>query len=251
MDVALVRTGDNGEGRVARKSLDVLCAYCGGKGALTRDHVPPRAIFPDDPAHRVNLITVPACQRCHGKFSSDDQYVHLWIAGHALTNQNPIASKLHPRADRGASHVKRARMGRKIRRSLRLIRSRTASGLYADLQPMLMLDLVAVQRFGVRLIRGLHFHRFEQPVAAHLDVVCGPLEDLASRTQLYSQRLKPMVQSLEGEPLHDVGQGVFKFRFRHSERVEVTTWLMSFYDSIEFLGQIRPKESVPRIQLLP
>jgi hypothetical protein len=227
------------------------CAYCRSIAPVTRDHVPPRAIFPDDPAHRMNLITVPSCQRCHSKFSGDDQYVHLWIAGHALTNQNPIAAKLHPRADRGAKHVKRSRMGRTIRRSLRLIPTRTAAGLYVGLRPALLLDLVAVQRFGVRLVRGLYFHHFGEQVATHLDVVCGPLEDLASRTERYAERLKLTVDPLEAEPVRDIGPGVFKYRFRHSERMETTTWLMSFYDSIEFLGQIRPRDSIPRIRLLP
>ena len=48
-----------------------LCYICGKAGADSRDHVPPRGIFPKLP--RGNLITVPAHKACNEAFSEDDE----------------------------------------------------------------------------------------------------------------------------------------------------------------------------------
>jgi 5-methylcytosine-specific restriction endonuclease McrA len=49
------------------------CAYCGDVGIITRDHVPPKGIFPKP--RPANLITVPACSKCHSQQTSrDDEY---------------------------------------------------------------------------------------------------------------------------------------------------------------------------------
>ena len=48
-----------------------LCYLCGKAGADSRDHVPPRGIFPKLP--RGNLITVPAHEACNKAFSEDDE----------------------------------------------------------------------------------------------------------------------------------------------------------------------------------
>jgi hypothetical protein len=54
-----------------------LCTYCDSP-ATTRDHVPPKAVFPKKPRPQ-NLITVPSCEDCNTKFGEDDELFSLFI----------------------------------------------------------------------------------------------------------------------------------------------------------------------------
>ena len=50
------------------------CYLCGGE-ATTRDHIPPKGLFPAP--RTANLITVPACSTCNQRASLDDGYLRL------------------------------------------------------------------------------------------------------------------------------------------------------------------------------
>src|SRR5713226_1536877 len=45
---------------------------------LTRDHIPPKNLFPDPKPS--NLITVSCCATCNSKFSKDDELVRIWAS---------------------------------------------------------------------------------------------------------------------------------------------------------------------------
>jgi 5-methylcytosine-specific restriction endonuclease McrA len=49
---------------VARRKTGPCC-YCGKVGPLTDDHVPPRALFPEEFRQGANLATVPSCESCN------------------------------------------------------------------------------------------------------------------------------------------------------------------------------------------
>ena len=67
-----------------------LCALCGVNQASTRDHVPPKAIFPKP---RPPLITVPACFECNNSASDLDDLFKVYLSMHAAEN-NEIARQL-------------------------------------------------------------------------------------------------------------------------------------------------------------
>ena len=54
------------------------CPCCGRHARLTRDHIPPRALFRRRPQHQ--LLTVMCCSACNGAASLDDQYFGLNLA---------------------------------------------------------------------------------------------------------------------------------------------------------------------------
>ena len=49
------------------------CSFCGKQGVITKDHIPPKCLFPQPLPN--NLITVKACPSCNGGSSNDDQYL--------------------------------------------------------------------------------------------------------------------------------------------------------------------------------
>ncbi|WP_349735778.1 hypothetical protein [Pseudomonas jessenii] len=60
------------------------CYHC-GEAAKTREHAPPKCLFPADADkdYRVNLITVPSCDLHNSVKSGDDQYMMIYFAAGA------------------------------------------------------------------------------------------------------------------------------------------------------------------------
>jgi len=54
------------------------CYLCGSDKNLTRDHIPPRNLFPEP--RPSNLITVKCCAKCNNDFSKDDELFRVWVA---------------------------------------------------------------------------------------------------------------------------------------------------------------------------
>lgn len=203
--------------------------------------MPPRALFPDDPRHRTGLITVPACRQCNRRFSKDDQYFTLAISAHLLTGENPVAATLHPRAKRGHVHAAERPLGRKIARELRLAELRSPEGAFAGYSPVWQYDASILHRVGERILRGLHFHHFGERVRKGSLVMCRPLLDIPMRTDSYDALVRPLRDALRTQPIRNIGPGVFKYRFGvAADNSEHSVWLMTFYEAVEFVGQIEP-----------
>lgn len=77
----------------------IECVFCGAT-AKTRDHVPPKCIFPDD--RRINLRTVPACEICNSKTKKDDEYFRMVLAT-AANDSNAAGSVLKKKIFPGAT----------------------------------------------------------------------------------------------------------------------------------------------------
>ena len=55
------------------------CVYCGGV-ADTSDHTPPRSLLPRELPKDVQVMTVPACQRCNGGYSTEETLTAAVVA---------------------------------------------------------------------------------------------------------------------------------------------------------------------------
>lgn len=77
---------------MASKQLD-YCYWC-GKPATSREHVPPKCLFPEDrdirkitnKTYRSNLITVPSCDEHNMEKSRDDEYLMVCLASRVGNN---------------------------------------------------------------------------------------------------------------------------------------------------------------------
>jgi hypothetical protein len=73
-----------------RKKSKRICYLCGVEGATTKDHIPPRGIFPKEP--KGQLITVNAHKHCNEKFQQDDElFRNVIIAASNRTNEGKKA----------------------------------------------------------------------------------------------------------------------------------------------------------------
>src|SRR5688500_18167485 len=60
------------------------CYLCGATENLTRDHIPPKGLFPKP--RPSNLYTVPCCYSCNNGAAKEDEY--LRVAASSLINAN-------------------------------------------------------------------------------------------------------------------------------------------------------------------
>ena len=80
-----------------------ICYLCRKRTGTTRDHVPPKNLFPRP--RPSNLITVPCCEKCNNRFSKHEEYFRLFAsccinrssAGHAIWQRQVVGSTLSKR----------------------------------------------------------------------------------------------------------------------------------------------------------
>ena len=76
-----------------KKRKKGICAFCGIEGEITDDHVPPKNLFEGFPDNE--LIKVPACKKCNGGSSKDDEYFRAFLIPQDEIASNSQAQKLN------------------------------------------------------------------------------------------------------------------------------------------------------------
>jgi hypothetical protein len=68
-----------------KKKLTKKCYLCEKEGACSRDHVPPKGIFPKEIRRIIkkNLLTVPAHSTCNNSYKQDDELFRNFIIAHS------------------------------------------------------------------------------------------------------------------------------------------------------------------------
>ena len=69
-----------------------LCIYCQSREADSRDHVPPKGIFPKP--RPSDLVSVPACQECNGGFAQLDEEFAFWLSNY-VGPRSAITARLY------------------------------------------------------------------------------------------------------------------------------------------------------------
>ncbi len=129
-----------------------LCAICGEYEATTRDHVPPKAIFPKP---RPDLITIPACQICNNGTSDLDDLFKVYLSMQAA-EKSEIANRLF-----SEKTIRTLEVNKKLLRSLKEdskeIKVVRKDGTFSSKIGVLW-NSEAHDKVIERTIRGLYFH---------------------------------------------------------------------------------------------
>lgn len=152
-----------------------LCPLCGGGPIrLGRDHLPPKAFFPDDSRPR-NYITIFACDTCNHGRELDDEWVRNWIALQVWEGDE--GRKVSEKVKRAFSYQPSVLDDHK-RRVVPV--SVESLGLGNTRLPGITAERERIERWFKEIVRGLHFHHFgASPARDAVDLeltVLGPLE---------------------------------------------------------------------------
>ena len=178
------------------------CVYCGSTDDPTRDHVPPRAVFPKP--RPTNLVTVPACRACNSSAAADDEY---FAAVLRLAARAPVPDPAPP----------------------------LPLGFGRALGPGV--DLPRVHRVVARVVRGLYFRETGRrfPRTEPLDVHCNA-SLVGCPPGLLAHLRAEILGPLLTWPAKRVGDRVFEYRSWHSpDRPFGSAWQLTFFAAVPFV----------------
>lgn len=223
------------------KSMIKQCAYCGHVGMVTRDHVPPKGIFPKP--RPANLITVPACRDCHSQQTSrDDEYFRNTLNVREDLSKHPEVLKVQPIVLRSFSKPNKAGMLGEFVKSIRLIEQVTPAGIIIKNKLGFEADMVRIRRVVQRIVIGLFYHHRQHRIPVGYDALIFNEESLQTWPADYLNEVnKTILQPLLATKAEVRGNGVFSYRFAfHPPDPDTIFWILDFYERARFLGQTVP-----------
>lgn len=212
------------------------CAYC-GEPATTRDHVPPRGLFPK-PAPS-DLITVPSCQSCNNPASLDDELFRLALVFREELEDHPEAAEVARTAMRGLHRPERPGLRRAIISSLREFERLTPKGLYVGHGTAYSVPHSRLIAVSDRITRGLFYHHFGRPVPEEYSVT----SRLSSTLDPDDEGLALILDLIESTnpTMMSVGSNLFQYRFGCvPEDPSATFWVLIYFGKVSFLSITMP-----------
>ena len=236
------------EKKLSKKALRKLsrsCAYCGGPGAGSDDHVPPKNVY--GKPYPQGMIEVPACPACHVPCSPDDEYFRLKVCLSQTVGDDPTAKKNREVILKSLGRAEAAGLRRKVAEDTRWVAVPSPGGLYLGHALAMDVDLPRIFSVIERTARGLYWDRTRRPLPRGFNVKVVSDDTLKeSPRDVVEQLQQTILAPLMKEPERTVGGGVFKFRgYIVPDHEGVSVWLMTFYGRMSFFAMTGPAEPRP------
>jgi hypothetical protein len=207
--------------------------YCGTRGEVTDDHVPPRSFYGKIPPN--NLIKVPACERCNLGFGQLDDYARFVL----ITTENKESrtrKELIPTVRRYAEREQTRRQLAKFYESFETGLLRNDAGVFVERQ-MFEVEGAKMDAFAVRVIKAL-FYR-EKGYRLPTGYVVNPIHyrqipEIDVRGELNREFFVLIMEQLRESPLRYKWGDVFGYSWvQWPADVNATWWLVSLYDKAQ------------------
>lgn len=208
---------------------------------MTRDHVPGRGLFsaplPSD------LLTVPACKPCNGRYELEDEYFRLHVASRMESRSHPEAPQAGERAFRGLERPESAGFRQSVIDSivsLKQLDSPDDEGMAG----VFMVDYSRLERYCVRTITALLAHHWRVRLADEYEVAafCGDRPRFATKEgQAWWRRMLRVIGSAQR---HSSAREVLRYRYCPFLPDGISSiWELSFFSYTTFIGAVIPKGS--------
>lgn len=227
-----------------RRKVYGHCPYCGEYDKLTKDHVIPQCLFPDDEPLPVDFPKVNVCSSCNNVWKSEyDAYLRDLLVNDWTCAKKPIAQKIREKYYRSAAD-NRSIMARDLADRAQLAGIQEPSGLISGFVKILP---DAVERCNVimpLIVRGLH--QFYLQTILPNDIAFQVVRILKR------QEMEALTREMneKGGVYHNIGTGnVFQFAFwPREEDFYSEVWILNFYKSIRYVvfvaAQVPEKNSL-------
>jgi len=203
-----------------------LCCLCGLRPATTKDHIPPKCIFP--PPRPVDIITVPACKECNESTSAVDEEFRVFVS--------MFAGKRTAEAERLWENQTLSTV-KKNRRLLDKAKSACQPGYITSKNGIILgeADFViwddSPNQVIDKMIRGLYFYHFDEILADRANITVGQVKLTIAK-----------VKCVKSLPCNSVGDGQFFYRYaRANDNPLSSVWLLIFHKSLVIMGHTNSK----------
>lgn len=135
------------------------CLYCDKNEATTKDHVPPKGLFPDPKPS--DLLTVPACLECNQGYMQDDEYFQISMSAQAAYREPNATTiwreKVVPGLNRDPLIVRpnRRPLRTKILKGMVRASITTPAGIKTGEVLAIPFDIARTERVVKRIVQGL------------------------------------------------------------------------------------------------
>lgn len=210
------------------------CYLCGGV-ATTRDHIPPRGLFPAPRPH--NLVTVPACETCNRGSSLHDEYFRVTVATGSRDSPQSVAllhQRILPRMRQSPALIA------ELMKSMRWTAIRSEGGIYLGHAPAFPIDRPRIQGVTEKIVKGLYYHHNKRRLPS--DQIVAPY--------LYNPSIeKPFQEAIASLPLYNIGDGsVFSYRYCMGDGPSpLSYWFLMFYNDTRFFITQTSPASNPQV----
>jgi len=140
---------------VSARNKHGQCPYCGRHAKLTRDHVPPRALFRARPPEE--LITVLCCSACNKAASLDDEYFRLNLALRDDIGQEPDIVEIIPAVLRSLERPEAPGLRTEFLQGVRNAAVTTPAGLFLGSRLAYNVDLDRLGRVPSRIVKAMFY----------------------------------------------------------------------------------------------
>lgn len=198
--------------------MPILCALCGLHPATTKDHIPPRNLYPKPIENDINLNTVPACSSCNNGSSSDDEIFKVLIGIDTGEHQKDPQKSIESLA---ATIAKNARVAGQIFST----KQRVLAGLRGPiLEPAVAVhfDFKPYEKVITRMVRGLHWMESGRVLAPDAIVRVFP------GAQLNHSLATDWMSLMHLLPLKKLNKDSFSYRYQIGED-GAHVWGMQFF----------------------
>lgn len=209
-----------------------LCIYCQTTREETRDHVPPKGLFPKPCPS--NMITVPSCEKCNSSFAMDDEYF-LNIALEWSASNSRAGSQIAAKLLRSMKRKKSYQYWQSFFAKTKPVEVRFPSG---SVENSLEFRLVGNRIFPVinRIIRGLYYEITNTALPVNACVQSMLRSSFIEQHKDNPEALRT-VQNMTQLAGRVIGQDTFEFHYALFDQTHLwTLWYLEFYRSQVFIG---------------
>lgn len=213
------------------------CVYCGQRGPLTNDHVPPKSLFAKP--RPCNLVTVPSCRRCNKSFELDDEYFRLVITTGIDPVWFPKEFDLSLHAIRKLSDPRKIGLRKRMLSSYSRRPRFSREGLYLGEAGVLEVDVARVRNVVSRIVRGLFFFHSGRRLAStsRVWVWSDWFGGDYARDAEFVAAVQQILAALDAEQVREIGGRIFRYRYRlDDDGSDRSMWEFSFYAHRRFIG---------------
>lgn len=213
-----------------------VCVYCGSRHKVTREHVPPRNLFP--PPRPSNMITVPACLKCNHAGAKDDEYFRQAVCLSAAVGDNPAAGANRQVIMRALHRPTAPGLKTAFLSSIRPIDIRTSAGLWLRRARAYNVDLERLHSVVGRWVRGLFYYETQSVLPAEVEVLVHSNDTLRDKPpDVVDQLTRTLLVPLSNLPSNRIGDRVFEYRFQTFPEDQFTSaWALTFFERVSFVA---------------
>ena len=212
-----------------KKNIDA-CIYCGSTNHITKDHIPPRLLFPDPKPS--NLITVPCCKTCNQGFQKDDEYFRNNITSDLNTYENPAARQVLRNVFNSLRRSKARGLRISTLNSLGEAELVTPSGLFIQKVGTIKIDPNRIERVVARIVKGLFYHEREHRLPD--DYMCGVFWERGMRG--LPEEMNEIISIVLQQKASIIVKEVFQYQVAFvGKNLNYSAWILTFYGAVRFL----------------